>query len=101
MLAGTVTIEHVRAIGRQLRNLPGFGSADPAEAAEYAKHCAEVLAKVVPFAATHTPGETGRKTRVLVTAIDRPVPKRRRRPRSRTTACSSTRSSPARRRSVP
>ncbi len=70
MLAGTVTIEHVRAIGRQLRNLPGFGSADPVEAAEYAKHCAEVLAKVVPFAATHTPGESGRKTRVLVTAID-------------------------------
>ncbi|MFN8170776.1 MAG: DUF222 domain-containing protein [Candidatus Nanopelagicales bacterium] len=70
MLAGTVTVEHVRAIGRQLRNLPGFGSADPTEQAEYAKHCVEVLAKVVPFAATHTPGESGRKTRVLVTAID-------------------------------
>ena len=70
MLAGNITIEHVRAIGRQLRNLPGYGSADPVEAAEYAKHCAEVLAKVVPFAATHTPGESGRKTRVLVTAID-------------------------------
>ncbi|MFN8170760.1 MAG: DUF222 domain-containing protein [Candidatus Nanopelagicales bacterium] len=78
MLAGTVTIEHVRAIGRQLRNLPGFGSADPAEQAEYAKHCAEVLAKVVPFAATHTPGEAGKKTRVLVTAID-PVGARKRR----------------------
>jgi hypothetical protein len=70
MLAGTLTVEHVRAIGRQLRNLPGFGSADPAEQAEYAEHCAEVLAKVVPFAATHTPGEAGRKARVLVTAID-------------------------------
>jgi hypothetical protein len=70
MLAGSMTVEHVRAIGRQLRNLPGFGSADPAEQAEYATHCAEVLAKVVPFAATHTPGESGRKTRVLVTAID-------------------------------
>ncbi len=78
MLAGTVTLEHVRAIGRQLRNLPGFGSADPVEAAEYAKHCAEVLAKVVPFAATHTPGESGRKTRVLVTAID-PAGARKRR----------------------
>ncbi|MFN8171337.1 MAG: DUF222 domain-containing protein [Candidatus Nanopelagicales bacterium] len=78
MLAGTVTVEHVRAIGRQLRNLPGFGSADPAEQAEYATHCAEVLAKVVPFAATHTPGESGKKTRVLVTAID-PAGARKRR----------------------
>jgi hypothetical protein len=78
MLAGTVTLEHVRAIGRQLRNLPGYGTADPVEEAEYAKHCAEVLAKVVPFAATHTPGESGRKTRVLVTVID-PVGARKRR----------------------
>jgi hypothetical protein len=78
MLAGSITIEHVRAIGRQLRNLPGHGSADPAEAAEYAKHCATILAKVVPFAATHTPGDSGRKTRVLVTAID-PVGARKRR----------------------
>jgi hypothetical protein len=78
MLAGTVTVEHVRAIGRQLRNLPGHGSVDPVEHAEYAKHCAEVLAKVVPFAATHTPGEAGKKTRVLVTAID-PVGARKRR----------------------
>ncbi len=70
MLAGTVTVEHARAIGRQLRNLPGFGSGDPAEAAEYATHCAEVLAAVVPFAATHTPGDSGRKARALVTAID-------------------------------
>ncbi len=78
MLAGTVTIEHVRAIGRQLRNLPGYGSADPVEHAEYATHCATILAKVVPFAATHTPGEAGKKTRVLVTAID-PVGARKRR----------------------
>jgi hypothetical protein len=81
MLAGSLTLEHVRAIGRQLRNLPGHGSADPAEHAEYAKHCAEVLAKVVPFAATHTPGEAGRKARVLVTAID-PVGARKRRRRA-------------------
>jgi hypothetical protein len=79
MLAGSLTVEHVRAIGRQLRNLPGYGSADPVEEAEYAKHCAEVLAKVVPFAATHTPGESGRKTRVLVTAIDPAGARKRRR----------------------
>ncbi len=79
MLAGTVTVEHVRAIGRQLRNLPGHGSVDPVEHAEYAKHCATILAKVVPFAATHTPGEAGRKTRVLVTAIDPAGASKRRR----------------------
>ena len=79
MLAGTLTIEHVRAIGRQLRNLPGHGNANPAEHAEYAKHCREVLATVVPFAATHTPGESGRKTRVLVTAIDPAGARKRRR----------------------
>ena len=78
MLAGTITIEHVRAIGRQLRNLPGHGSADPTEQGVYAKHCATILAKVVPFAATHTPGESGKKTRVLVTAID-PAGARKRR----------------------
>jgi hypothetical protein len=81
MLAGTLTIEHVRAIGRQLRNVPGFGSADLVEAAEYAKHCDEVLAAVVPFAARHTPGEAGKKTRALVTAID-PVGARKRRRKS-------------------
>ena len=81
MLAGSLTIEHARAIGRQLRNLPGFGSSDPTEQAEYATHCAEVLATVVPFAATHTPGEAGRKARVLVTAID-PVGARKRRRRA-------------------
>ena len=79
MLAGTFTIEHARAIGRQLRNLPGYGSADPSEQAEYAKHCREVLAAVVPFAATHTPGESGRKARVLVTAIDPAGARKRRR----------------------
>lgn len=77
MLAGSLTIEHARAIGRQLRNLPGFGSADP-PSRRSTRHCAEVLAKVVPFAATHTPGESGRKTRVLVATID-PVGARKRR----------------------
>ena len=70
MLAGDLTIEHARAIGRQLRHLPGYGSADEAEQAAYAKHCATILSKVVPFAATHTPGECGKKTSVLVTAIE-------------------------------
>jgi hypothetical protein len=79
MLAGTITVDHTRAIGRQLRNIPGHGSSDPTEAAEYAKHCRVVLATVVPFAATHTPGEAGRKARVLVTAIDPAGARKRRR----------------------
>ena len=79
MLAGKLTVEHARAIGRQLRHLPGYASTDPTEQAEYAKHCATILAKVVPFAATHTPGECGKKTGVLVTAIDPAGARKRRR----------------------
>jgi hypothetical protein len=70
MLAGEITIDHTRAVGRELRNVPGHGNGDPAVEVEYRKNCADILAKVVPFAITHTPGETGRKTRVLVTAAD-------------------------------
>jgi hypothetical protein len=70
MLAGEITIDHTRAVGRELRNLPGHGSAEPEIEKEYRKHCADILAKVVPFAASHTPGETARKTRTLVTAAD-------------------------------
>jgi hypothetical protein len=70
MLAGEITIDHTRAVGRELRNLPGHGNGDPAVEKEYRKSCAKVLAQVVPFAVTHSPGETGRKTRALVTAVD-------------------------------
>jgi hypothetical protein len=70
MLAGDITIDHTRAVGRELRNLPGHGSVEPEVEAEYRKSCAKVLAKVVPFAITHSPGETARKARDLVTAVD-------------------------------
>ncbi len=70
MLAGEITIDHTRAVGRELRNLPGHGSADPEVEKEYRKSCAKVLAQVVPFAVTHSPGETARKARDLVTAAD-------------------------------
>jgi hypothetical protein len=70
MLAGEITIDHTRAVGRELRNLPGHGDGDPAVEAVYRKSCAKVLAQVVPFATTHTPGETARKARDLVTAVD-------------------------------
>jgi hypothetical protein len=70
MLAGSITIDHTRAVGRELRNLPGHGSAEPEVEKEYRKSCAKVLAQVVPFAVTHSPGETARKARDLVTAAD-------------------------------
>jgi hypothetical protein len=70
MLAGEITIDHTRAVGRELRNLPGHGSTEPEVEKEYRKSCAKVLAQVVPFAASHTPGETARKARDLVTAAD-------------------------------
>jgi hypothetical protein len=70
MLAGEITIDHARAVGRELRNLPGHGSAEPEVEKAYRKNCADILAKVVPFAITHTPGETARKARMLVTAAD-------------------------------
>ena len=70
MLAGQVTIDHTRAVGRELRHLPGYGDGDPEVRAAYAKSCAKILRTVVPFATTHTPGEAARKTRMLVTAED-------------------------------
>jgi hypothetical protein len=70
MLAGSITIDHTRAVGRELRNLPGHGNGDPEVENEYRKSCAKVLAQVVPFAVTHSPGETARKARDLVTAVD-------------------------------
>jgi hypothetical protein len=70
MLAGEITIDHARAVGRELRNLPGHGSAEPEVEKAYRKSCAKELAQVVPFAFTHSPGETARKARALVTAVD-------------------------------
>ena len=76
MLAGDLTAGHARAVGRALQLLPAYG--DPEQAEGYARDCAKVLAKVVPFARTHTPGETARRARDLVTAMD-PVGTRKRR----------------------
>ncbi len=70
LLAGDVSMDHVRAIGRELRKAPGYGTPDPAEVARYEKACAKVLAKVVPFAVTHSPGQSARKTALLVIATD-------------------------------
>ena len=78
MLAGDLTGDYAAAVGRELRHLPGYGDGDPEVRAAYATSCAKVLAVVVPFATSHTPGEAARKTRMLVTAED-PVGARARR----------------------
>ncbi len=54
LLAGDVSLDHVRAVGRELHKAPGYGNS--AESARYAKTCTKVLATVVPFAVTHSPG---------------------------------------------
>ncbi len=79
MLAGDLTADYAGAIGRELRHIPGYGSVEPATVIAYGKACAKVLAVVVPFARTHTPGEAARKTRVLVTALDPAGARNRRR----------------------
>ena len=79
MLAGDLTEAHAKAIGRSLRLLPAFG--DLALADQYASQCADVLDVVIPYAITHTPGDSRRRTEELVLAAD-PVGARERRRRS-------------------
>ncbi len=69
MLAGLLSARHAAATARELTRLPL--AADSERAEEYAAQCAQILAIVVPYAATHTPGETARRTRALVLAMDR------------------------------
>ncbi len=76
LLAGEITENHAKAIGRVLTLLPAY--LDPARSDEYATHCAQVLATVIPFARTHTPGQAAKKARDLITAID-PVGTKKRR----------------------
>ncbi len=76
LLAGEVTENHAKAIGRVLALLPAY--LDPERAEDYEKHCAEVLAVVVPYARTHTPGQCAKRARDLITVID-PVGTKKRR----------------------
>ena len=76
MLDGDITEGHAKAIGRVLALLPAY--LDPQRAGEYAADCADVLAKVLPYARSHTPGLSAKKTRDLITAID-PVGTKKRR----------------------
>ena len=79
LLAGEVSIEHVRAIGRELRRAPGYGDTDAVEARRYARTCAKVLKIVVPFAKEHSPGQSARKTALLVVAADPAAARKKRR----------------------
>lgn len=79
LLAGELSMEHVKAIGRALQGAPGYGSQDPQESARYAATCREVLAVVIPFARTHTPGECRRRAERAILVQDPAGSERRRR----------------------
>ncbi len=76
LLAGDITENHAKAIGRVLTLLPAY--LDPELVDDYVRDCSEVLAVVVPYARTHTPGQAAKKARDLITAID-PVGTKKRR----------------------
>lgn len=78
LLEGRVSPGHASAVSRELHRLPS--GADPALSEVFAQQCADLLAAVVPYAHTHTPGETARRARLLVAAID-PVGAREQRQR--------------------
>lgn len=77
LLDGTVSVSHAAAISREAARLPGMltgGVDDPVRTAQ----CTELLKRVLPFAATHTPGQSARKARGLVALIDAAGAERRR-----------------------
>ncbi len=76
LLGGEITENHAKAIGRVLTLLPAY--VDPERVDDYARDCAEVLATVIPYARTHTPGQAAKKARDLITAIDPAGTKKRR-----------------------
>jgi hypothetical protein len=65
---GTLSAGHASAIARELTRLPSAG--DASRAGDYTKQCARILAIVLPYAAAHTAGQSARKTRSLVLAVD-------------------------------
>ncbi len=68
MLAGELSAGHAAAIVRELTRLSS--SADDTRAHEFEALCTRVLAVVVPYAATHTPGQCARRARALILAVD-------------------------------
>jgi hypothetical protein len=65
---GTISAAHAAVIARELTRLPAAG--DASRAGDHAKQCARILAIVIPYAAAHTAGQSARKTRSLVLAVD-------------------------------
>jgi hypothetical protein len=83
LLGGHVGTGHVAAIVRQVARLPrALGAAtlrrDGGDDPEFVEQCKKLLERVLPFAATHTPAETERKTRGLVEQVDPAEAERRR-----------------------
>lgn len=76
LLEGRITSGHAAAIAREAARLPRAidGQHDP----EHAEHCRQLLESVLPYALTHTPGETARKARGLIARIDPDGASRRR-----------------------
>jgi len=68
LLAGRISAGHVAAVSRELNRVPA--AHEPAQAEAFAALCAKILAIVVPHAEGHTPGESGRRTRMLIVAAD-------------------------------
>lgn len=77
LLAGHLSAAHAAAIARELSRLPLAG--DSSRVDEFAQQCARILAIVVPYAASHTPGQSARRTRGLVLTTDPVSAKDRRR----------------------
>jgi hypothetical protein len=68
LLAGRISAGHVAAISRELNRVPA--AHDPAHADAFAALCHRILAIVVPHAESHTPGQSARRTRMLLVAAD-------------------------------
>ncbi len=76
LLAGRITSGHAAAIAREAGRLPRAIDGEDDDA--YAEHCRQLLDRVLPFALTHTPGETARRARGVIARIDPDGTERRR-----------------------
>lgn len=76
LMTGRITSGHAAAIAREAGRLPR--AIDGQDDAEYEQQCRKLLERVLPYALTHTPGETARKARGLIARIDPDGASRRR-----------------------
>jgi hypothetical protein len=68
LLAGRISAGHAAAISRELNRVPM--AHDSAQADAFAAVCDRILTIVVPHAESHTPGQSARRTRMLIVAAD-------------------------------